>query len=328
MMYFTPIFQLTHRLTPSLPLQLRPAAAHVQDVSVMVAAAVCLQGVWSFIDYIIGEVVINVWPIWPALRAMVLPRFRLACNGLTAMLDSRSLGVEEGRHALATAVVAVMVALTGTGSIHEGGGSSAGSRETDHDTLVEELTQALVVQPQFLSMIKAGAAWARRHAHVPYMDLIYSEPLSECLHDLIMSGIISFQRCLCPSSPSVVDPTSPKLGQATHAWFGFALEILKAGGLQGAWPPDANTTILKYGLGIPLTVMLQRVVQHIDGVLPLPWADRPRYLECALQAAEWMLSAANPNSCDEEDFAWVWDICRQLAAASPALGGRISLCIT
>ena len=45
----------------------------------MVTAVVCLQAVWGFIGRITP--IINVWLIWPALRAVVLPRFRLACNG-------------------------------------------------------------------------------------------------------------------------------------------------------------------------------------------------------------------------------------------------------
>ena len=121
-------------------------------------AAVCLQGTWGFIERITRTTsIINIWPIWPALRAMVLPRFRLACNGLTAMLEIRSLSVEEGRHALASAVGAVWVAFNVTTSVQKCGGSVE-TQEPALDPLAEELGQVLVVHPQFLSMVKASAA--------------------------------------------------------------------------------------------------------------------------------------------------------------------------
>ena len=121
----------------------------------------------------------------------------------------------------------------------------------------------------------------------------------------------------------MIGPVSPKLCQATHNWFAFALEMLNAGGLQGNWPPAVAVPLLKYGLGSPLAVMRQRAIQPNDTVQPLLWAERPRYLECALQAAEWMLPAANANSFGEEDISWVWFNCSYLVASLVSGGSTV-----
>ena len=86
------------------------------------------------------------------------------------MLEGRGLGVEEGRHALGTVMGAVQVAFSVTASVRKGE-QSAESGEIALNPLAEELAQVLVVQPQFLSMIKAGASWARQHAHLAVADL-------------------------------------------------------------------------------------------------------------------------------------------------------------
>ena len=247
------------------------------------------------------------------------------------MLEGRGLGVEEGRHALGTVMGAVQVAFSVTASVRKGE-QSAESGEIALNPLAEELAQVLVVQPQFLSMIKAGASWARQHAHLAVADLAcYTASVPQCLSVIAAYGMGSFFHCLCPISPSsasVVGPASPKLCQATHNWFVFALEMLNAGGLQGNWPTAVAVPLLKYGMGIPLVVMRQRIVQHTDGIQPLlPWAERPRYLECALQAAEWILPDANANSFNAEDLSWVWGNCSHLAA-SLASGMFLVSCVT
>ena len=287
-------------------------------VSVMLKAAESLRGIWDFIVNIV-----DVWPSWPALRAMVLPRFRLACNGLTAMMESGSLGADEGRHALAAVFMTAGVATNVTASVHQCGWSA--EFHTVPNPLVKELAQVLVLQPQFLQLLKAGTAWARRHAHMDFSHLYPSASVSFCLDEITVYGMNSLHQCLCPNSPSAIDPASPKLCQAAHDWFAFALEMLKAGGGQGNWAPSAAESLLKHGMGIPLYLMNRRVYQQDGTVQPLPWADRFRYLGCALQAAEWMLSPAGASSCNEEDrFQFVWRNSSNLASVL-ASGGEVML---
>ena len=284
-------------------------------VSAMLKATESLREVWAFIANIA-----NIWPSWPALREMVLPRFRLACNRLTAMLESASLVADEGRHAFAAAFTAVGFAFRSTDSVHQCGGSA----ESHTDPLVAELAQVLVLQPQFLQLLKAGTAWARQHDHMGLTHL-YSNSVSSCLDGIIACGMESLHQCLCPSSPLAIDPAAPKLCQAAHDWFAFALEMLKAGGGQGNWAPSAAESLLKHGMGIPLYLMNRRVYQQDGPVQPLPWADRFRYLGCALQAAEWMLSPAGASSCNEEDrFQFVWRNSSNLASVL-ASGGEVML---
>ena len=187
------------------------------------------------------------------------------------------------------------------------------------DQLVEELAQVMVVQPQLLNMVKAGAAWARQHAHLSHLDTIYPASVSACLHDITSFGMASLHSLcptiLCLGFSSAMDPASPKLGQSAHDWFMFALETLKAGGWQGNWPQDETESLLNYGIGIPMAIMIKCVERQSTAVLPLPWNDRPRYLNCALQAAEWRLSAANANSFEAEDLSWFWGNCHNLAAS-------------
>ena len=279
-------------------------------VSVMLKAAESLRGIWDFIVNIV-----DVWPSWPALRALVLPRFRLACNGLTAMMESGSLGADEGRHALAAVFMTAGVATNVTASVHQCGWSA--EFHTVPNPLVKELAQVLVLQPQFLQLLKAGTAWARQHAHMDFSHLYSSASVSFCLDEITVYGMNSLHQCLCPNSPSTIDPASPKLCQAAHDWFVFALEMLKAGGWLGnSWSADTAGSLLKYGMVIPLTIMTRRVELQSCTDDSLPWADRPRYLECALAGAEWLLSAAGANSCNEDGVLnCAWQNCADLALA-------------
>ena len=287
-----------------LPMQLNPAGS--ARVSIKVAAAKFLGYSCTYLSD--PEQAKLIWPRWPALRALLLPRLRLIYNGLAALIGNPELGGDNGRRVLAVIVVEAGITAFITAPLHFCGGSSR--RATDPDPLVEELAQVLL-QPQFLGMVQAGAAWARQHAHLDFSH-IYPSPVSVSLEDVTEYGMACLHYCFCPTSSCPVDPSSPKLLQAAFSWFAAALHMIKAGGWQGLWPTKNFLRLLKEGLGIPLVIMICRSEAEAERIPQplLPWADRPRCLDCALQAAEWVLSAAGAGGqCDD---GYVWNICNDL----------------
>ena len=296
-----------------LPMQLNPAGS--VPLRGKVAASKFLGDTCLFLGH--SEAATLMWPRWPALRALLLPRLRLIYNGLTALLKIPGLGDDNGRQVMAIILVEAGITASVTGAIHSGlcrGGAgqvAAGQTAAAPDPLVVELAQVLV-QPQFLNMIQAGEAWARQHAQHDFNHL-GAVPVSLCLEDITRYAMMCLHSCFCMASPSSIDPSSPKLQQAAFSWFAAALQMIKAGGWRGPWPADSFHPLLRCGLGIPLAIMIRRVeaeMHHIPQPL-LPWADRPRFLECALQAAECQLlsAASTGEQCDD---GYVLKICSDL----------------
>ena len=296
-----------------LPMQLNPAGS--VPLRGKVAASKFLGDTCLFLGH--SEAASLMWPHWPALRALLLPRLRLIYNGLTALLKIPGLGDDNGRQVMAIILVEAGITASVTGAIHSGlcgGGAgqvAAGQTAAAPDPLVVELAQVLV-QPQFLNMVQAGEAWARQHAQHDFNHL-GAVPVSLCLEDITRYAMMCLHSCFCMASPSPIDPSSPKLQQAAFSWFAAALQMIKAGGWRGPWPANSFHPLLRCGLGIPLAIMIRRVeaeMHHIPQPL-LPWADRPRYLECALQAAECQLlsAASTGEQCDD---GYVLKICSDL----------------
>ena len=246
-----------------------------------------------------------IWLQWPALRALLLPRIRLIYNGLAALMASPGLDDDSGQQALEVIVLQAEMASHITASVHTCGGEAG---RTAPDPQVAELAQLLVVQPQFLNMVEAGAAWARQHSQLGF-SRINPVPVSVCLEDITKHGMDTLHNCFCLSTPSSpIDPASPTLLRAAFSWFTTALQMIRAGG----WSAESFVRLLKNGLAIPLVIMIRRAGAEAERV-PQPlliWADRPRCLECALQAAEWMLSAASTG--EQRDDGYVWNICNGL----------------
>ena len=234
-------------------------------------------------------------------------------NGLTALIVNPDLNGDNGRRILVVILAEADLTANITASVHSCEGGAG--RTTSPDPLVVELAQVLV-QPQFLNMVEAAAAWARRHAHLDFSH-IYPSPVSISLEGITEYGMACLHCCFCMSCPSPIDPASPKLQQAAFSWFAAALQMIKAGGWQGPWPAKILHRLLIDGLGVPLLIMIRRAEAELVRVLQplLPWAERPRCLECALQAAEWMLSAAStgPELCD--NFGSLLHICSGLVTA-------------
>ena len=280
-----------------------------------------LHHLWQFvIDTVDCGYDAAAWRRWPGLRAILLPRLRLASHNLTALLENNiSLGDDNGRIALAAVGHIVLMTSVVAPSIHRRGGplehvpSSGGAVPSSApDLLAVELAQVLVLQPQFLSMVKAGATWARQHSHLDFSH-VHPVTVAACLDAVIKNAMESLHFCLFPwSRPSpALDPPPPKLPNAMLNWFASALEMLKAGGMdRELGPTDGH--LISIGLRIPLIILANEVEHH--GIGPLPWAERPRCLECALQAAEWMLSVADREieGC-EEDMDAAWSRCFDLA---------------
>ena len=291
-----------------LPMQLNPAGSAL--VPARIVATTFLRYCCPYLCSM--KAAQFIWPRWPALRALLLPRLRLIYNGLAALMASPDLSDEGGRRVLAVIVAeADRAANTTAASAHSCGGGPG--RTAAPHPLVVELAQALVVQPQFLNMIEAGAAWARQHAHLDF-SRICPRPVSICLEDITQHGMASLHNCFSLSSPCPIDPASPKLLQAAFSWFAAALEMIKAGGWQWQWPANILRLLID-GLGIPLVIMTRRTAAEAVRTPPppLPWADGPRCLECALQAAEWTLSAASAEQqCDN---GYVWNRCNGLVIA-------------
>ena len=267
-----------------------------------------LPPLWQFvIDTVDWGYDVAVWRRWPGLRALLLPRLRLTCHSLTVLLESGSLGNDNGRIVLGVVQHIVLMAALVAPSIRRHGGSLEDVAAPD--PLMGELAQALVVQPQFLNMVKASTTWARQHAHLDISDPRPGITVAACLDAAIKYAMESLHFCMFHwSRPSpAIDPPPPKLPNAMLNWSATALEMLKAGGPdRGLGPTDGH--LIGYGLGIPLIILAREVERHLGvGIAPLPWADRPRCLECALQAAEWMLSVADRGmgGCEGEiDDAW------------------------
>ena len=250
------------------------------------------------------------WPSWPALRAAPLPRLRLVYNGLTALLSSGTLGPDDGRYVLGAAVFCSSMAYHMSASVHKCGGDRSG----DADPLVVELAQVLVVQPQFLALVRAGAAWARQHAHLDFSH-ISEAPVSECLEDIVHYCMLSLHNCFCLNSPCPIAPATPRLQQAMLAWYTATIEMVKAGGWLGQWSSDTFESLLAYGLRIPPLLMSNHIIEAGSGIQPgaVALVDRPRCLECGLETAEWLLSARGAAMTGDLDE--VWECCCRLIAS-------------
>ena len=298
------------RLTLTGIAQLNPSTSAPTSTKVLSAQGV--TAVASFVHWL--SCAYNImWPAWPALRAALLPRLRLAYNGLTALLGSGALGPDEGRYVLAAAVFCTTMAYDVSASVHKCGGDSSG----DADLLVVELAQVLVVQPQFLELARAGAAWARQHA---LLDLshISRAPVSMCLEDIVQYAMRSLHNCFCQDSPCPISPAVPRLQQAMLTWCTAAVEMVKAGGWRGQWRSGTLESLLAYGLSIPPFVLSNRIAEAGRGIqlgVEAP-VDRPRFLECGLEAAEWLLSArgALHQSAMPNVLEGAWDCCSRLVA--------------
>ena len=288
--------------------------------SKMTAIAPALLHLWCHIVSVVNwGPNIAVWQRWPGLRALLQPRLRLACHGLTALLESsNSLDDEDVRWLLKAVHQTVIMASSIAVSIHNSAAlvveDGATHQHGEGVALVFELAQVLVVQPQFLNMVKAGIDVARRHLHLNFSH-ISSVTVAECLNDITKSGMETL--CLLHYT-SPLDPSSPKLQHAMlNCWCTAALEMLKVGGMvRGQWPAGISACLINYGLSIPLSLLGWEVQRQGEaGIWSLPLADRPRYLKCALAAEEWLLSAADGGieGCDWE-LANAWSRCYGLAA--------------
>ena len=204
-------------------------------------------------------------------------------------------------------------------SVHQCRGWTSGTAGTaTPDPLVVELAQVLV-QPQFLSMVQAGTACAERHARSSNIDVMGRMTSSASFMVLTEWWMSCLHTCFCISSPPPLGLASPELQQAALSWLPATLALIKADSWLGAWPADALSKLIHFGLAVPLVILIQRVELQRDAVPSLPWADRLLYLECALQAAEWMLSAVNmggdPDDRDEResDIEQTWEKFHRLA---------------
>ena len=289
------------------PLQLNPAGS-ARVASKLMAA----ETLGRSCEYLIpSDTTSFIWPHWPALRALLLPRLRLIYNGLAALIGSPGLGVDNGRKVMDAIVLLAGMTANITASVYCCGGGE--KEDTAPDPLVAELAQVLV-HPQFLNMVQAGEAWSRQHAHLDLIHL-YSVPVSACLEAIADFGMQCLRNSFCMDSPSPMDPSSPKLLQAAFSWFAAALQMIQAGGWQGPWPTDCFLHLLNPGLVVPLVIMLRRAQAEAERIPQplLPWADRPRCLECAMQAAEWMLSSASKGEQWEDGV--LLDMCSDLVTA-------------
>ena len=283
------------------PLQLNPTGSAL--VPGRLYAAIAMGDLSRCVNLVNPGLAKFIWLQWPALRALLLPRLRLMYNGLTALIGNPGLDDDNGRQALAVIVLEAGMASNISASVHTCGGEAG--RTAALDLQVAELAQLLIVQPQFLNMVEAGAAWARQRSQLGF-SRINPVPVSVCLEDITKHGMDTLHNCLCLSSPfSPIDPASPALLRAAFSWFTTALQMIKAGG----WSTEGFESLLRSGLAIPLVIMIRRAEAESERIPQpiLPWADRPRCLECALQAAEWMLSAASKGEqCDD---GYIWNIC-------------------
>ena len=244
------------------------------------------------------------------MRAVLLPRLRLVYNGLTALLSSEVLCPDVGRCVLAAVVICTTMAYHVSASVHMCGGDRSG----DAEPLVVELAQVLVVQPQFLALVRAGAAWARQHAHLDFSHIPIEATVSVSLEDIVQYAMRSLHNCFCLDSPCPIAPGTHRLQQAMLTWHTAVIEMVKAGGWRGQWSSGTLTSLLAYGLSIPPFVLSNHIVQEgRDMQLGTQVVDRPRFLECGLETAEWLLSARGAAMMDGFDGAW--DCCSRLVSS-------------
>ena len=292
-----------------LPAQLNPAGSALTQFKL--AAALVLGDGGAYVSD--EEAAKLLWPQWPALRALLLPRLRLIYNGLAALIVSPDLSDDDARQVLTTIALEAGVTAKITASVHVCGGGAGPSAAPS--PLVVELAQILV-QPQFLNMIQAGAAWARQRAQLDFshLDRVDRIPLSVCFNSITAYGMDCLHNCFCIRSPFPIEQSSPKLQQAAFSWCAAVLQMLKTGGLQGPWPARTFVLLSKSGLSFPLITMLRiaKVEAYRFPQPLLPWAERPRCLECALQAAEWILSAASTGELCDDGF--ILNLCSKLVA--------------
>ena len=159
---------------------------------------------------------------------------------------------------VAIAVAAGMTASFSE-SVHQCRGWTSGTAGTaTPDPLVVELAQVLV-QPQFLSMVQAGTACAERHARSSNIDVMGRMTSSASFMVLTEWWMSCLHTCFCISSPPPLGLASPELQQAALSWLPATLALIKADSWLGAWPADALSKLIHFGLAIPLVILIQRV---------------------------------------------------------------------
>ena len=253
------------------------------------------------------------WVRWPALRALFLPRFGAFYSGLTALVQNSALSIEDAPRVLKTIDAVAGMTASMTSAVRR----VAGEASPSPDPLLVELAQVLV-QTQFLSMFQAGTACAERHARSSGISPAGRAAFSLAFMDVAKWLPGCLYNCFCISSPpplgGALGFASPEIQQAALSWFPAMLELIKADSWLGRWPADKLSILLTWGLGTPLAIMTLRAGEQCSADLqPLPWADRPQYLECVLQAAEWILSAAGGDVDAKSVIEQAWEECFHLA---------------